>query len=55
MIIVGWLIDWPTLITIIFVPILVYKYAMAGRVEEKEILKEHPDYQKYIDSVPYFL
>ena len=55
LIILGWLIDWPTLITIIFVPILIFKYAVAGKVEEKEILKEFPEYQKYIDEVPYLI
>lgn len=55
LIIFGWLIDWPTIITLIFVPILIYKYAMAGKVEEKEMLKEHPEYQRYIEDVPYLI
>jgi protein-S-isoprenylcysteine O-methyltransferase Ste14 len=55
LIIFGWLIDWPTIITLIFVPILIYKYAMAGKVEEKELLKEYPEYRKYIEEVPYLI
>jgi methanethiol S-methyltransferase len=55
LIVVGWFIDWPTLITIIFAPILVYKYVKVCKIEEKEILKLHPEYQKYIDEVPFFI
>lgn len=54
LIVFGWLIDWPTLITIVFAPILIYKYVRVCRVEEKEILKKYPDYQGYIDTTPMF-
>jgi methanethiol S-methyltransferase len=55
LIVVGWFIDWPTLITIIFAPLLVYKYIKVCKTEEKEILVKHPEYQKYIDNVPFFI
>lgn len=55
LIVLGWFIDWPTLITIIFAPILIYKYIKVCRTEEKEILEKYPEYQKYIDSVPFFI
>lgn len=55
LVVFGWFIDWPTLITIIFTPILIYKYTKVCLIEEKEILKNHPEYQKYIDEVPLFL
>jgi methanethiol S-methyltransferase len=54
LIVFGWLIDWPTLITLIFAPILTYKYVKVCLTEEKEILAKYPDYQKYKDSVPLF-
>lgn len=54
LVVIGWLIDWPTLITIIFAPLLVYAYVRVCITEEKEILKEHPEYQDYIDRVPMF-
>ena len=54
LIVVGWLIDWPTIITIVFAPILVYKYVKVCLIEEKEILNKHPEYQKYINEVPFF-
>jgi len=52
LIVFAWFIDWPTLITIIFAPILIYKYVKVCTIEEREILKKYPDYQKYIDEVP---
>jgi len=55
LVIVGWLIDWPTLITIVFAPILIYKYVKVCITEEKEILAKHPEYQKYISKVPFFI
>ncbi|MFC1678541.1 methyltransferase family protein [Patescibacteria group bacterium] len=55
LIIVGWLIDWPTLITLVFAPILIYKYIRVCIIEEKEILAQYPEYQKYIDEVPFML
>lgn len=55
LIVLGWLIDWPTLITLIFAPILIYKYVKVCKIEEKEILLNHPGYQKYIDQVPLFI
>ncbi|KKP37281.1 MAG: Isoprenylcysteine carboxyl methyltransferase [Candidatus Peregrinibacteria bacterium GW2011_GWA2_33_10] len=55
MIVFGWFIDWPTLITVIFAPLLIYKYVKVCVVEEREILKEHPEYGKYIERVPFFI
>ncbi len=55
LVVVGWLIDWPTVITLFFAPILIYKYVKVCMIEEKEILIKNPEYQKYIDEVPFFL
>lgn len=55
LIIFGWLIDWPTLITLVFAPILIYKYIKVCKTEEREILKKYPAYQEYINKVPFFI
>ena len=55
LVVFGWFIDWPTLITLIFAPILIYKYVQVCRVEEKEILAEHPEYSEYMKKVPFFI
>jgi len=54
LIVFAWLIDWPTLITVIFAPILIYKYYKVCVTEEKEILKKHPEYKKYMEKTPLF-
>ena len=55
LVVFGWFIDWPTLITLIFAPILIYKYVQVCRVEEKELLAEHPEYSQYMKKVPFFI
>lgn len=55
LIIIGWLIDWPTLITIIFAPILIYKYIRAAREEESELLAKHPKYREYMQQTPFLI
>ncbi len=52
LIVIGWLIDWPTLITLVFAPILVATYLRVCLTEEKEILKAQPGYQEYRERVP---
>lgn len=54
LVIVGWFIGWPTLISLVFVPILVYKYVRVCTTEEKEIAKDH-EYMKYKEKVPFFI
>jgi len=54
-IILGWFIGWPTILTVFFAPILVYKYIRLCRTEEKEISKKSPEYRKYIGKVPFFI
>jgi len=52
LIVIGWVIDWPTLITLVFAPILVALYLRVCITEEREILKTHPEYQAYREQVP---
>lgn len=63
LIIFGFLIQWPTLITLLMAPILIIKYIKLAREEEKEIAKtfekEFEDYKKqtsgFIPSIKNFL
>ena len=54
LIIVGWFIGWPTILTAIFIPILDYKYIKVCLIEEKELMsnKQYINYQK---KVPFFI
>lgn len=55
-IMIGFLLQWPTLITLIMFPILVYVYVQLARKEEKEILAEFGEsYQRYIAKTPPFI
>ena len=54
-IILGFLMQWPTLPTLIMAPILTYMYVRLARKEEKEVLQQHPEYQHYLKNTPAFL
>jgi len=55
LIIIGFLLQWPTLITLIMAPILTVMYIRLARKEEKEmILQFSKEYEKYKNSVPAF-
>lgn len=54
-IIVGFLMQWPTLPTLIMAPVLIVMYIrLAGR-EEKAVLKKYPRYRFYLKTTPPFL
>jgi methanethiol S-methyltransferase len=55
LIILGWLFGWPTIITVVLAPILIYKYIKVCKTEEEEISKEFPEYNKYKENVPLFI
>lgn len=51
----GFLMQWPTILTIVMFPILVYMYIRLARTEEKEAYAEFgADYSKYADRTPAF-
>ena len=51
----GFLLQWPTLLTLAMFPILVFMYVRLARVEEREALTEFGIlYQQYIRQVPAF-
>ncbi len=54
LIIIGWLVGWPTILTIIFALILIYKYVKVCKVEEKE-LAHIKEYQNYKNNVPFLI
>ena len=55
LIVVGWLFGWPTIITLAFAPVLVYKYVRVCRTEEREILGRFPAYRSYMQRTPFFI
>ncbi len=56
LVMVGFLLQWPTLITLIMFPILVYVYVRLAHQEEKETLAEFGDaYKRYAEVTPAFL
>jgi len=55
LVILGWFYGWPTPLTFIFSPILIYKYLKVSKKEEEEILKENPDYEQYKKKVPFLI
>jgi protein-S-isoprenylcysteine O-methyltransferase Ste14 len=56
LIMLGFLLQWPTLITLLMFPILVTMYVKLARREEKEVLAEFGDaYQRYLARTPAFI
>lgn len=47
-IILGFLMQWPTLPTLIMAPILVAMYIALAKKEEKEVLQKYPEYKSYL-------
>jgi protein-S-isoprenylcysteine O-methyltransferase Ste14 len=55
-IMIGFLVQWPTLPTLLLFPILVLLYIRLARSEEKEALKMFGDrYARYVQSTPGFI
>lgn len=52
-IIVGFLIQWPTLITIVMAPVLIVRYILLAKKEEAYMIKSYPkEYGAYMQKVP---
>ena len=52
----GFLLQWPTLVTLAMFPILVFMYGRLAWNEERDMLAEFGDeYQRYLNAVPAFL
>jgi protein-S-isoprenylcysteine O-methyltransferase Ste14 len=55
-IMVGFLIQWPTFATMLMFPVLVYMYVRLARREEQEALAEFgEEYARYTKNIPRFL
>ncbi len=49
----GFLLQWPTLVTLVMFPILVFMYGRLAKHEEREMLAQFGDeYRRYVDAVP---
>jgi protein-S-isoprenylcysteine O-methyltransferase Ste14 len=52
----GFLLQWPTLLTVIMFPILVYMYVRLARREEQEVVREFGEaYTRYCARTPAFI
>ena len=52
----GFLLQWPTLLTLAMFPVLVFMYLRLARIEERETLAEFgAEYQRYMRQVPGFI
>ncbi len=55
MIMLGFLLQWPTIVTVAMFPILLYMYVRLARTEEREAYAEFGEtYSNYADRVPAF-
>jgi protein-S-isoprenylcysteine O-methyltransferase Ste14 len=56
LIMLGFLLQWPTLVTLVMFPILVYMYARLARYEEREVHAQFGDeYTRYAERTPRFI
>lgn len=56
LIMIGFLLQWPTILTLVMFPILVYMYVKLARSEEKGVLKEFGEkYKRYAEVTPAFI
>ena len=55
LVIIGWFIGWPTILTLVFTPILIYRYIRLCKTEEYEIQNKYPEYKNYKTRVPFFI
>ncbi len=56
LIMLGFLLQWPTILTLLMFPVLVYMYTRLARREEREVLAEFGEtYARYAAHTPAFL
>ena len=52
----GFLLQWPTLVTLFMFPVLVFMYAHLARNEEADMLAQFgEDYKRYSEKTPRFI
>jgi len=55
LIMLGFLLQWPTLVTLVMFPVLVYMYVRLARREEQEVMAEFgEEYARYAANTPAF-
>jgi protein-S-isoprenylcysteine O-methyltransferase Ste14 len=56
LVMLGFLVQWPTLLTLAMFPVLVWMYVRLARAEEREALAAFgDDYRRYMEQVPGFI
>lgn len=56
LLVIGWFFGWPTIITLIFSPILIYKYLRAAKSEEQDMVKRFGrEYELYRSTTPFII
>jgi protein-S-isoprenylcysteine O-methyltransferase Ste14 len=56
LIMLGFLLQWPTILTLVMFPVLVYMYVRLAHAEESEVLEEFGDeYARYAATTPAFI
>lgn len=56
MVLLGFLLQWPTLLTLAMFPVLVWMYVRLAKAEEREALATFGDeYRRYAETVPGFI
>lgn len=55
LVILGWFFGWPTVLTVILSPILIFRYIQVSFKEEQEVSKQFPEYKTYKKGVPFFI
>lgn len=56
LVMLGFLVQWPTILTLVMFPVLVMMYVVLARHEEKDAIAEFGDeYRRYADHVPGFI
>lgn len=56
LVMLGFLVQWPTILTLVMFPVLVFMYVKLARAEEKEAIAEFPEeYRMYMERTPAFV
>jgi len=56
LVMIGFLFQWPTILTLAMFPVLVFMYVRLARSEEREVAADFGDaYRRYADRVPAFV
>ncbi|MCK4715071.1 MAG: DUF1295 domain-containing protein [Candidatus Aenigmarchaeota archaeon] len=55
LVVLGWFVAWPTILTVVFAPILIYRYISLSRKEESEMSRDYPGYSEYSEAVPFLI